>query len=101
MGQKVLDLGHLALASDEAREGRGQGRGRRRARDRPRLGVEGGVLDEDRLLQLLEGGAGLEPELLPEVVGGPPVGAQRLSLPSRAVEGEHELAPQRLPQRVL
>ena len=101
MGQQVLHLGHLALASDEAREGRGEGRGHRRAREWPRLGVEGRVLDEDRLLQLLEGSAGLEPELLPEVVGGPSVGAQRLSLASRAVEGEHQLAPERLPQRVL
>ena len=103
---EVLDLRHLVLATHEAGERRGQRRGRRRRtrrrpHHRPQRGVERGVLDEDRLLEPLQRGTGLEAELLAEVVGGPPVGAQRLALPARPVEGEHELTPEPLAQRVL
>ena len=35
------------------------------------------------------------------MVGGPAVRPQRLALAARAVERKHELAPERLPQRVL
>ena len=95
-------LGHLVLATHEARERSGQRRGTvRRGGDGLFLGVERRVLDEDRLLEPLERDAGLEPELLAQVVGRPPVGPQRLALAPDAVEREHQLAPEPLAQRML
>ena len=99
--QQTLQLHDLVLATHEAGERRRQRRRGRRARDKPWLRVDRGVLHQNRLLEPLQRGAGLEAELLAEMVGGPAVRPQRLALAARAVERKHELAPERLPQRVL
>jgi hypothetical protein len=48
----------------------------------------------------LQLGGGLDAELLDEHVPERPVCLQRLPLPARAVEGQHQLAANPLPQRV-
>ena len=58
--------------------------------------LERWVLAEDRLLQLLERGRRLEPELRDQPPSQVGVHAQRLGLPARAVEGEHQLRPEAL-----
>ena len=60
------------------------------SRGRPRQ-VERRILAEDRLLELSKLLARLDPELLDEPPPRIGVHAQRLGLPPRAVEGEHEL----------
>src|SRR4029079_10452321 len=70
--------------------------GRRRRRR-----VEPGVLTEDRLLELAQLAAGLDPELVHERAARVLVGAERLGLAPRAVQRAHELAAQALAQRVL
>ena len=82
----------LALAADES-----AGRGGRRRRGR----VELGVLTQDRLLELAQLAAGLDPELVDERAARVLVGAERLGLAPRAVQRAHELAAQALAQRVL
>ncbi len=59
------------------------------------------VLAEDRLLELLEAGAGLDPELVEEGRARRPVRVERLGLATRAVEREHQLRSERLAQRML
>ena len=56
---------------------------------------------EDRPLQLLEDGTRLEPELLVEHAPGAAVDLEGLRLSACAVEREHQLASQPLPQRML
>ena len=80
-----------ARAAPEARPARGS-RGSRE--------LERRVLGQDLLLELPERRARLEPELVerrPRVA----VGLERLRLPARAVEREHELAPEPLAVRML
>ena len=79
-------------------------RGRRRRHARPRRRrreVERRVLLEDRVLELLEAGARLEPQLVRQHAPRAAVGLERLSLARRAVQRQHQLAPQPLAQRVL
>ena len=59
------------------------------------------VLAEDRLLELLEAGARLDPELVEQGGARRPVRVERLGLAARAVEREHQLGAERLAQRVL
>ena len=66
-----------------------------------RRGLEGRILVEDRLLELLELGAGLEPELLVEGAAGIPVTLEGLGLAAGTVEGEHQLTAQPLACRML
>jgi hypothetical protein len=56
---------------------------------------------EDRLLQLLQLPAWVDPELLDERPPRVLVDGQRVRLPAGAVEREHQLCPQTLMQRVL
>ena len=56
---------------------------------------------EDLRLELPELGAGLDPELLDEARAGVLVRLESLCLASRALEREHQLAPERLAQRML
>ena len=71
-------------------------------RPRRRLGRgERRVLVEDLTLEPPQVLARLEAELLRERAAALLVGLQRLRLPTRAVEGEHELAPGPFAQRVL
>jgi hypothetical protein len=58
------------------------------------------VLGEDRLLQALQPQARLDAELVHQDAAGGPIGGQRVRLPARAVQREHELAVQVLAQRV-
>ena len=76
-----------------ARRAPGAGRGRR--------GVERGVLGEDRGLEALELGAGLQAEFLDERAAGAAVGFERVGLAAGAVEREHQLGVEALAVRVL
>ena len=51
---------------------------------------------KDRSLQLLQTGAGLDPELLAERPPSAPVRLERLCLTTASVEGEHQLGAQAL-----
>ena len=62
--------------------------------------IERGVATEDSQLELLEAGTGLEPQLLGQATSELLVDLERLGLPPRSVEREHELAAQPLTQRV-
>ena len=97
-----VDVGHLLLRPTK----RGQRDRQRRAGrpPRPARGAGSGsterVLEEDGLLQPLQRRAGLDAELLGQVLAPGRVGPQRLGLPARPVQRPHQLAPQALPQRV-
>jgi hypothetical protein len=75
-------------------------RGRNRAHWVFRSG-QGIVLAEDRLLELPQRRARLDPELVDEHPPRGLVGLERLGLPAGAVEREHQLAAETLPERVL
>ena len=64
------------------------------------VGKERLVLAQDRGLELLEAGPRLHPELLDQGVAGGAVGPERVRLPARAVEREHELRARPLAQRL-
>ena len=55
---------------------------------------------EDRLFQTAQLGAGVDAQLLAQHGARPLIGAQRVALPTRPIEGEHQQPPQPLPQRV-
>ena len=58
-------------------------------------------MDEDRLVEFVQLGSRLEPELFDEDVAGVAVGCQRVRLAAAAVEREHQLRVQPLTPRVL
>ena len=60
-----------------------------------------GALFEDRGLEVADRGRRLEPELVAQPVAEVVRGAQRLGLPARAVEREHQLAAEPLAQRMI
>jgi hypothetical protein len=62
--------------------------------------VESTVLPEDLLVEALECGGGVDAELLGEDLPCLPEGRQCVALPTRAVEGRHEVGPETLPQWV-
>ena len=62
--------------------------------------VKRGVVSEDGGVQALQGLAGVDAEFTGEQVAHPPVGGQRVGLPDAAIQRQHELAVQPLPQRV-
>ena len=64
-------------------------------------GVQRGVLSQDRLFELLDRGAGLDPELVDEQASRVSVDVERLCLASRPVERQHELCAKRLAIRML
>ena len=98
-GECVLEarneLGQLGLAPDERAAGRVGGR----------LGtgheVERGILSQDCLLELTQGTAGVDPELLDQHPARLLVDLERLRLTARPIERQHQLAAQALPERVL
>ena len=58
-------------------------------------------MSEDCLLESLQGLAGLDSELVDQVVPGLLVGVEGIRLAVGAVEGEHLLRAQALPERML
>lgn len=58
-------------------------------------------LQDDGLLQGDQFGAGLDAQFLGQQPPQPPVGPQRVDLAAAAVQGQHQLAPPSLPQRLL
>ena len=71
------------------------------AAGRRRVPAEARVLGEDLLLERPQLGSGLDPELLDEHVARVLVGAQRVGLPARPVQREHQQLAEPLPDRVL
>ena len=65
-----------------------------------RRSLELGILSEDRALETVELRSRLQTELAREQPAAVAVGLERLRLPAAAVEREHPLSPQALPQRV-
>ena len=61
---------------------------------------EGRILGQDRVLQATEVLSRLESEFSQELAPALLINLQRLSLAAAAIEGEHELRPQMLAQRV-
>jgi hypothetical protein len=83
------------------RRGRGRGRGGLQVRLRLLLltcsvGVERDVLTEDGLVQIAEGAAWLDPELVHQRSARGLEGLECLRLPARPVEGEHQLRAESL-----
>ena len=58
------------------------------------------VLPEDRAVELLQAAAGVDAELVHEHSPGVVVGLERLGLPTRAIERQHQLPPEALAQGV-
>ena len=58
------------------------------------------VLIEDRALEFLQSGVGVEPKLLREHALALPVDVERVCLAPGSIEGEHELAAQALAERM-
>jgi hypothetical protein len=97
-GERVVDtadeLGELPLAADEPAArctGRRLGHGE----------VESRILPQDRLVQLTQATSGLDAQLLDQHGACSPEGLQRLGLAAGAVQAQHQLATQALPQRML
>ena len=73
----------------------------RLARGLWRREVQGGVLPQDRLLELAQLSAGLDAELVDEHLAGRAVDLKRLGLAAATVQAEHQLAAEPLAERVL
>ena len=58
-------------------------------------------MGEDGRVQVPQRFPGVDAELAGEQVAGTPVGGERLGLPAAAIQRQHELAVQPLPQRML
>jgi hypothetical protein len=102
IGERKLEERQLVLAPDEGPGGEAPGtarrdarRGRRRERE-----IEARILVQDRQLELLQRPARVDPELVDERTPPSLVDAERLGLPAAAVEREHQLPAQALPQRM-
>jgi hypothetical protein len=62
--------------------------------------VQGGILEQDLLLAPVEPAAGLDAQLLVQDPTGAVEGLEGIRLPARAVQRQHQLAPQPLPERM-
>ena len=96
--QKRRDLAELVLAADERRRRRGEVAA---APAGDRDGGDRRVMREDRLLESPKLGPRLEPHLVGEHVPRLLEGLQRIRLAAAAVERQHQLPPQPLPERVV
>jgi len=96
--EQRIDRSELQSA---AHERRGRHRKRLRRAGRRRGGREARLLPEDRPLQLLQGRAGVEAELLGQNKTGVPVDLERLRLAAAAVEREQPLLEEPLAVRML
>ena len=93
-----MDLAELVLAADERRRRRGE------IAAAPAAGRNGGdrrVVREDRLLEPPELRPRLEPQLVREHAPRLLEGLERIRLAAAAVERQHQLPPQPLPERVV
>src|SRR5262249_32410920 len=88
----------LALAADEHFAATAVRLRRARCRRRRADGIGRRILVEDRLLELLEPATRLDAELLDEHAPSHLVRLQRVGLTAAAVEREHQLAAEPLPQ---
>ena len=70
-------------------------------RGRRRLRAQGRVLAKDRLLELVQGRARFDAELVDEELSRFAIDLERFDLTTRAVERPHEYGPQPFAQRVL
>ena len=96
--QSARDPGELVLAADERRRRRGQ------IAAAPAIDRDGGdrrVVREDRLLQPPELRPRLEPQLVGEHAPGLLERLERVGLATAAVERQHQLPPEPLPERVV
>ena len=98
LAQEAGDLGQLVVAADERRRRRGK------VATTPAVDRDGGdrrIVREDRFLKAPQ----LEPRLEPQLVGehAPRLleRLERIRLAAAAIERQHQLAPQPLPERVL
>ena len=66
----------------------------------PAVPVERRVVGENGPVQALQRLAGIDPELTGEQIADTAVAGQRLGLPTAAVQRQHKLAVQPLPQRM-
>ena len=62
--------------------------------------VQAPILGQDGGLELLQCAAWVDAQLLGKGLADPPIGLQRLGLPTRAVQAEQELLVQLLAQRM-
>jgi hypothetical protein len=100
---EACELAQLSAPADERTGGSGQVADESVdvhavVRARPRRRVEIGILREDRRLEPLQLAARLEAELVAEHRPRSLVGAQRVCLPTGAVEGQHQLTADPLTQ---
>ena len=96
LSQQPLRVGELAASPEQRRR-------RQRHRVRMALGddrLERGIVVQDRALQTLKRRTRLDAELIVERPSRALVLLQRVCLPIRPVEREHQLATQALPQRL-
>ena len=112
--QSLADRCEVVLATDRAIRRRRQRAVAQRARRRPPgvaavgrpaarggWGIERGVVGEDRLVEVMQLGSRLDPELLDEDLARVAVGLQRVGLAAAAVQREHQLRVQPLAPRML
>ena len=98
LAQQLHHLGELLLAAKERR------RGSRQVATTPRRHGDGSdrrVLREDRILESPQVGTGLERKFLREHAPRLAERLERVGLAAAAVQREHQLPPQPLPERVL
>jgi hypothetical protein len=93
---RLVQDGQLGLPADEGPGGLELGG--QLGRGRP---GEGRVLAQDRGVKLAQLGSRLDPDLLHEDLSRPPVGGERVGLPTGPVEREHEVPVEALAERVL
>ena len=93
-----LQSSQLTLASDQRRRLGGVERARELGRGR--LDVQCRVLPQDRLVQALEVGPGLDADLVDQRAAGVSVRVERLGLSPAPVERQHPLCVQALPHRI-
>jgi hypothetical protein len=106
--QLGAEAAYLRGAADEVHAGRRKltWHDTRRGRGLPggpgcRVGDrQGGIVGQDRLVQRAQLGTEVDAQFLGEDLAGPAVGVQRLGGPPGPVQGEHQLRPHPLPQRV-
>ena len=99
-GQQKLGIVQRGRSRGENRDHAALPRRRRKLGRRLLRDFERGIVAQDRALEPLQLGRGVEPELVREREPRRAVDLERLGVAPRAVEREHQLAAQPLPERV-